>query len=448
VWSYNKNERELIRKTRAYIKYIFGLDAYIINQETSTQVVIGSNRLGKFFKQFGDRANMKKVPPWILELPKEKLTYILKGYIQGDGHVNKRRVEASSTSPSLAFAIFLISAKVGNLPSIRQEKAKESNIKERIIKGTSFWRVYWAKRKQKGKRLRHGIAYPLRKIHIENYDGYVYNLELNPEHSYTANLIAVSNCTHLGQSCRDLSRIYNRKIAGPPVRFQSAKYVVDHIKYLRLKYCIDFVSILDENFLANRKRCLEFADLMEQEGLAGLVKFGVLGHPRTITTSIVRRLRDVGLDYVSMGGESGSQKLLDNVKRTHTVEQTQKAIENIIKAGVNPIATFMTGFPNETVEDILATVEFWKRNQIEIRPFFITPYPGTELFIQNRQRILKQFDGNLEKFVLALGDAVDLVANISPWDDATLLGLRELMASKDVKRIKRWAKERGLLKNA
>ncbi|GAI19761.1 unnamed protein product, partial [marine sediment metagenome] len=54
--------------------------------------------------------------------------------------------------------------------------------------------------------------------------------------------------------------------------------------------------------------------------------------------------------------------------------------------------------------------------------------------------------GDIEKFLLSLGDATGLSANISPWSDVELLGLQQLMTTQDTERIKRWAHERGLLK--
>ena len=246
-------------------------------------------------------------------------------------------------------------------------------------------------------------------------------------------------CQHLGQSARDLSKIYNQPIKGPAVRFHSAKYVVDMVKHLRFKYQVDFVSILDENFLANKKRAHEIADLWEEEDLAGLVHFGVLGDVASADYELLQRLKDVGLTYVSYGGEVASDRLLKEIKKYTTVEQTQKAIDATMKAGITPIVTYMTGYPTEKIEDIVATVEFWKRNQMLVRPFLITPYPGTELFYEHKDRILKQHGGDLERFLMSLGDATDLSANISPWDDATLLGLRELMTMQDVDRIRRWA---------
>lgn len=249
-------------------------------------------------------------------------------------------------------------------------------------------------------------------------------------------------CTHLGQSCFDLSRIYGKTIKGPAVRYHSARYTVDMVKQLRFKYGVDFVSILDENFLANKKRCYEIADLWEKEDLAGLVHFGVLGDPPSASDyELLQRLKDVGLCYVSIGIETASNRLLAEYGKNTTIEQGQQAINSIMKARVTPITTFMAGYPTETIEDYIKTVEFWKKNMMLVNPFLLQPYPGTKLFLDNRDKIIEQH-GDIEHFLLSLSDATDFSVNISPWSDAELLGLRQLMMAQDINRIRKFGESR------
>jgi len=105
------------------------------------------------------------------------------------------------------------------------------------------------------------------------------------------------------------------------------------------------------------------------------------------------------------------------------------------------------GYPTETIEDYIKTIEFWKKNQVLVRPFILCPYPGTKIYADNKDRILSQYGNSLDKFLSSLGDATELSANISPFNDVELLGLQQLMTAQDTERIKRWAREKGLLKD-
>lgn len=93
-----------------------------------------------------------------------------------------------------------------------------------------------------------------------------------------------------------------------------------------------------------------------------------------------------GCRRVQLGIESGSQRILDLMKKDIKVEQIMPAIEKIKKHGIAGMCNFMIGLPTETKSDIYAT---WKiMNQIKkVDPNSITralhmftPYPGTELY--------------------------------------------------------------------
>lgn len=225
----------------------------------------------------------------------------------------------------------------------------------------------------------------------------------------------------------------------PFVRWQSAEYVVDMIKYARIKLGIDFVSFLDENFLANKKRALEICDRLEDEELVGVVKWGCLGHVNTADSELFTRLRECDCTYISYGPESDDQRMLDYICKSQTVEQSAKALKLTLEANINPIMTYMIGYPIEDMQSIYNTANFWVRNGIICNPFFITAYPHTKLFKDFKEEILKEFDGSMEKYVLELGDATRLVHNFTKFSDPELLGVRQLMNMHDLKRIKKFA---------
>ena len=86
-------------------------------------------------------------------------------------------------------------------------------------------------------------------------------------------------------------------------------------------------------------------------------------------------------------------------------------------------------------------MQAWERCGIQVKPFFATPYPGSEWYYTYKQRILEQYGGDLEAFLLDLGDATRITAVISEnFNAVELLGLRELMVNRDLKRIDEYEK--------
>ena len=85
---------------------------------------------------------------------------------------------------------------------------------------------------------------------------------------------------------------------------------------------------------------------------------------------------------------------------------------------------------------------------IQVKPFFATPYPGSEWYYTYKDRILEQYNGDLEAFLLDLGDATKITAAICEnFNAVELLGLRELMVNRDLKRIdeyeRLWLRQHG-----
>jgi len=103
----------------------------------------------------------------------------------------------------------------------------------------------------------------------------------------------------------------------------------------------------------------------------------------------LQMIKDAGCQQITFGFESGSQRILDILKKGTTVEQNQRAIDLCKEVGIIPQGTFMIGNPTETVEDIEKTKQFIKESGVESPGICITtPFPGTELWEWCKEREL------------------------------------------------------------
>src|SRR5437667_290176 len=117
-------------------------------------------------------------------------------------------------------------------------------------------------------------------------------------------------------------------------------------------------------------------------------------------------------------------------------------IINLVKYAQEHFGVDFIGFLDEDFDSLKDNIRAWNRLGLNVKPFFATPYPGTEWYYTNKQRILEQYDGDLEAFLMDLGDATRVTAVISKKFNAVeLYGLRELMVLRDIGRIERYEKE-------
>lgn len=181
----------------------------------------------------------------------------------------------------------------------------------------------------------------------------------------------------------------DRPYLGKIFRARSAKNVVEEIEEIK-RLDIEEIFIYDDTFTINRQRTIDVC----KEILARKLKISwdIRARVNTIDAEVLSWLKKAGCKRIHYGVESGSQKILDNLKKDITVEMVEKAFRLTKKEGIQTLAYFMIGNPGETLADIRQTMALAKK----IKPDFInvsitTPFPGTGLYFQALQRgIIRQ----------------------------------------------------------
>src|SRR5207244_1791523 len=123
--------------------------------------------------------------------------------------------------------------------------------------------------------------------------------------------------------------------------------------------------------------------------------------------TILRTVRKSGCLHLVYGYESVSPHGMKTIGKGATPETNMRSFFNTLDAGIRPIPNQIIGFPNEDFESIYQNMEAWKRLGIVVKPFFATPYPGSEWFAVYRDRIMDQY-GDLQRYVEDLGDATKI----------------------------------------
>ncbi len=166
------------------------------------------------------------------------------------------------------------------------------------------------------------------------------------------------------------------------LRMNSAKYVAEEIQLLHDKYGVEALAIVDDLFIASKKRVAEIVKELEQRKLLGEIKFLVDGRANLIDSEILVLLKKMGVANVSIGFESGSERMLRYLKNDSvTLNQNLDCVNQISKAGFGIYGQFIIGSPTETKEEMLGTIKLMKNPAISTAHVSVmTPLPGTELW--------------------------------------------------------------------
>lgn len=252
------------------------------------------------------------------------------------------------------------------------------------------------------------------------------------------------------------------------IRYHSPEYIVNMIKHVHDKYGVDFIGFLDENLMtmdqySGRTWMNEICRLLHENGLAPQyvrnehgeieswtgVHWSGTSHATLCNPEVLKTMRKAGCSHLVYGYETFAPHVLKTIGKGATVKTNIRSFFWTLDAGIRPIPNQIIGFPNEDFESLRMNMAAWDKLGMVVKPHFATPYPGSEWFTVFRDRIEAQYGGDLEAFILDLGDASSISAVICEnFNAVELIGLRELMLKKDLRKLdeyeRHWRASRGL----
>lgn len=166
---------------------------------------------------------------------------------------------------------------------------------------------------------------------------------------------------------------------GYNIRFRSIEKVLEEIEMLYRDYGVREIHIIDDNFTFKRERAIKFCNRILERGIKISLAFPNGVRLDTLDEELLRLLKKAGCYSITLGIESGSQRILNDMKKSLKLEMIEEKVALINKVGIDIMAFFIVGYPTETRETILETIEFAKRLKIK-RAHFSTflPLPNTE----------------------------------------------------------------------
>ena len=223
-------------------------------------------------------------------------------------------------------------------------------------------------------------------------------------------------------------------------RFFSAEYVLDEIKELVAEYNTKYISLYDDLFIADKKRLKKIVQLIKKEKLDQEVSFGCLARANLVDEETASLLKSMNLKQVSLGLESGSERMLSYLKGgTVTVKQNKNAVNILKKHNFSVNASFIIGSPTETKLDCMQTLDFLKKSKIDNgETYVLLPFPGTDVWEYGEQRGLLNDFMNWDNFEIYLEDNTKRVIIADKMSREELLHILTLFKKEWDRRARRY----------
>ncbi len=206
--------------------------------------------------------------------------------------------------------------------------------------------------------------------HLEDCAGWWYGGKLTKMIS----VVSARGCPYKCGFCQPIEDNH----FGKKLRRRSVDSLIEEMLWLKSTLNPECLMIHDDTFLIQPSWIEEFIEKYPKVGLpfwASGRADGICKHP-----DLVKRLVKVGWELVSVGFESGSQRILDKMNKGTTVEQNLQSAKIIHNAGAKIYGNYMIGLPWETPTDMQATARMVDEIKAEMPSWaFFTPYPGCQL---------------------------------------------------------------------
>jgi anaerobic magnesium-protoporphyrin IX monomethyl ester cyclase len=188
----------------------------------------------------------------------------------------------------------------------------------------------------------------------------------------------------------------SHSVYGKSHRRRSPRSVVDEVAWILERYRPEMLWFADDVFTIHHGWITEFASQMQRRGLD--IPFECITRADRLNAQMAETLARLGCFRIWIGSESGSQRILDAMRRGVKVEQVRQAVTLCRQNGIQTGMFLMWGYEGEEISDIEATVDHVKRCRPDV--FFTTvayPIKGTPYFEQVASKLV----------------------NLRPWQDTT-----------------------------
>lgn len=228
-----------------------------------------------------------------------------------------------------------------------------------------------------------GIAWDL--LPMERYRAHNWHcfghLQRQPYASLYTTLGCPYHCTYccIQAPFKTGERVLGYKASVNSYRFWSPRAVLAQIDTLVQEYGVRHLKIADEMFVLNPKHVLSLCDFIIDRGYD--LNIWAYARVDSVRDDMVDRLKRAGFNWLCFGIEAGSERVRDDVEKSFDQEDIFRTIAKVRAAGINVIANYIFGLPEDDLKSMEATLQLAIELNCEFANFYSAmAYPGSQLY--------------------------------------------------------------------
>ncbi len=173
-------------------------------------------------------------------------------------------------------------------------------------------------------------------------------------------------------------------------RIKSPDRIILEMKRLYYDFGVTSITLIHDNLIVSKKFIKELCTKIKQE--ISNVRWRCSGRIDNLDNEIIDLLVESGCESLYLGIESGSADMQKKINKNLNLNNIDKILSYCEEKGLNTWASFIIGFPNETIANVDDTIKLatkirqYKTNQV-VQIHVLSLEPGSELFDDNKDKL-------------------------------------------------------------
>ena len=168
----------------------------------------------------------------------------------------------------------------------------------------------------------------------------------------------------------------------PLMRYRSISSIIDEIDWLVTNHNVKNFKFADELFTTNKKHVINVCDALIERNYD--LNIWTFVRPDPYPIDLLKKMRSAGFTWVAMGIESFVDTVRNAVNKKWGQKKLAETIQRYNDCGINIIANFIFGLPDDTYETMNATLDMAMEYNFEYVDFYTCmAYPGSQLYLDS-----------------------------------------------------------------
>jgi len=173
-------------------------------------------------------------------------------------------------------------------------------------------------------------------------------------------------------------------------RLKSPAKLIREMELLTDRYAAEYFDLQHDMFTVDRRRVVAFCEVLLASGHR--FRWGCSARTDCVDAELIELMARAGCASIFFGIESGSARMQKIIDKGLDLDESRRNTELCTRHGMRTTVSTIIGFPDETMDDVRATVSFLaeglREPEMITQLHLLAPLAGTPLESQYRDRLL------------------------------------------------------------